>query len=1577
MTTPLPFHHAQIVNTLPAWSKHLHPQHASRLLQSLRMEYLDADGKPYDWYTNAPDLDQKALRRAIDLRDASRLVLRNALAGLKGITEFCTPLLQARLGAHIAVDKAQYIYQATRVSLPGFNPGSPPVPGELLPVVPDGAPQPRSLLEVALHNFEGPDDTTRHSRLQVAIGDISSIPGLSVDAFIAHCRALDLGQHYQNHLASVFDGAQAGDIKAYAIKARQDELRVQTRIASLRNQLSSSGLAALHTLCANNGQASYADKPLHCWRVNLFEIPLNEWMIIGPDAPNTVNPVILYLPGSDTPLQEFGSAQQAYSHLCQCLLDNDFFSVTTAQAPQALQPSLAIKLRRALYKTDEQPRAARAQPHLELSKTLLPAQPWAALETEHVQRLKADARVLVVPTADVDAKARLERLEHWLDIGLTVLNVAAIFIPGLNPIMLTIGAAQIMGSVFHGIQAWEEGDNAEALAQLESILLNVGTVALIGAGAVGLKASGFVDEMQSIIKDGKKYLWSARTEGYASYKALPESLEPDERGLYTQDERQYARMDASLYEMQASSDGQWRVAHPQDASAYAPRASNYGEGAWRMEHEQPLDWADVQLVRRLGPASEGLQDAELLSALRATDTEADVLRHNHIAEQRPPSLLADALDRLHCDAQAEDIILRIREGRPLVAYKHYALAALPELPNWPVDYAIKAFNGPEPWGAYTLYGGSGAIADTVIDVTLTDLEAGKLGDIVADALDDQAADQLLPTGTPPAQRAQLLNGQLADHLVGKRTALFDSLYRSRRLTLSSEAQTLARHFPGLPTRTLEALTEHATPSERQRMSAGRVPLRVAEQARRLQAHVRLDRALLGMNRPSLATADSQRLIQALQAEHPGAPRSELFNIACADRPRAATLIGQQPIKPSLRSPMRTGDGRVGYPLSGRNQSSSWWRVRDRNVADRRLQELYPRLTLQQRGEMLETLRAKSRDVGAQIDLLSVERAGLAERLENWVSQANDEQRADRQRFSQQINGAWRQDEGATLSLEAMNIRTLPPLLARFDHITRLDIDNLGLEQMPADFLPCFPNLKSLRIARNPVLAADSLFDALAHFPNLETLELPANGFGELSESARITLGKLSRLRTLNLRGNPLVRSPDLARMNFLKRLDLSDCGLTDWPEGLTDLMSWDDFELREVDLSNNQLGELPALEDILATPFTESLMHRPDMEWLLGGNPIDENVALQLKNAGVGIDINRLRINTSPARRALWNRLFSGNENLSLKQTIESLSVLPETATEHVWGVLEAAGQDRDLLAYLDELSGAFQALDHNAAADCLSTLHVEADTYALMVSSETTTEQLYQRFRQLYRRARVNRQAERIAGRRYTRQAELLERQRRNLDNDNAPPLDDVDDIDDDVLLRDRSHHHDMRLALRTSLHTALDFPEPGPDLEYEPPVSLRTEQNVTERVRAVDLQAQPRRDWVVEHTTWKHYVTKRLATSLTERWGMVTDYLDSALDAQTAPALPQDPDVLEALGRAVRAEPTPILDEQGNALPAPASPFTGEASPFDEQGQLQPFTVKEWGYNFAYKNAGALYSADELALSRRTILACDPDQP
>ncbi|MFE1817238.1 hypothetical protein, partial [Metapseudomonas otitidis] len=66
-------------------------------------------------------------------------------------------------------------------------------------------------------------------------------------------------------------------------------------------------------------------------------------------------------------------------------------------------------------------------PRLLYERVALPDAPWVTLHRDHVRRLKSDAASIAVPTAEADAKSRLERLEHWLSVGLDVLNVAAMF----------------------------------------------------------------------------------------------------------------------------------------------------------------------------------------------------------------------------------------------------------------------------------------------------------------------------------------------------------------------------------------------------------------------------------------------------------------------------------------------------------------------------------------------------------------------------------------------------------------------------------------------------------------------------------------------------------------------------------------------------------------------------------------------------------------------------------------------------------------------------------------------------------------------------------------------------------------------------------------------------------------------------------------------------------------------------------------------------------------------------------------------------------------------------------------------
>lgn len=1446
-----PYHHAQMARTLPAWSKGLHNEHASLILTRLRREYQNSEGEPYAWYEQADEPTRKGLQRAIAQRDASSRALHAALGALQGVTEFCAPLLQKQLNIDAPVTQAQYVYQATAVKQPGGLPGGPAVPHEPGEIVPKGAPQHRSLLEAALHNFEGPADTTRFSRLQHSRQDIRPIAGLTLTGFIDRCRALNLGQRYQQHLDQVYNGANKAELQSLAITARRDEFRVQTRIAACKGLLGADGAFALHGLCAENATPAYQGRPLHCWQLQLFGIPIHELLFIAPTQNSIHDPVFLYNPADEDALREFSSLSDAHRYLRQQLLRADYRKRFVALAPQSRQAALSTRLMRALYNNAGQQDATQLEPrksiHLESIDKTLPNSPWALLELIHLVRLKADARWVAVPTEDVDARVRLRNIEYWLDLGMTVLNVAAMVVPCLNPIMLTIGAAQIMDSVFEGISAWEEGDNDEAVAQLESVLLNIVTVAAIGGGAVALKASGFVDAMQSIVKDGRDYLWSATLKNHASPVAIPENLEPDAQGRYLIDGRHYVRMDGAVYEL-VEEHGQWRIPHPDDPQAYRPVVQDNGAGAWRAAHEMPIEWDDHQLLRRLGPISEGLDDEELIAALQCSGVQGDELRYTQVTAQQPPALLADALDLLSMRA-------------------HESVAA--------------------------------------------------------------------------------------------------------------EAQSLARQFPGLPPRAIGQILARTCATDRLLLAEGRVPLRVAEEARALQAHARLSRALLGLYRPGLATADSEVLEAALKAEHPDLDARQRYAVAIADRAHASRLIGQQPIRPGYRSPMRLADGRLGYPLSGR---PAW-----RDTTDRRIRSLYPSLDARARSALRVQLRQRG-DVAAQLRALEIQRDTLDDALRAWGSQGGEGQRNARDVVRQLFTAAWRRDAPESLTLQAMDIDILPSLPARFDHLTTLNIRDIGIRQVPVDFFQSFPSLRTLRLVQIPELDFEGLFQALAFTPQLEVLELGNNQLGNLTDAMRQRLVSLSRLRRLSLRlnglqlaeadmqafaqlplqvldlennnivlgetvaaqftqlqqlrdlrltNNPLGRAPDVTGLAGLANLHLRNCNLREWPPGLTSLMTQANLRLRYLAMSYNPIDQVPDLDQVLASPFTRTLRRASrDTLWEFNENNLDADSNRRMHLAGVevhsddelsDVSVDFWLVDASPAQSGLWDQLFEGDANRYLRDVVERVARSQQAENDvhglanQVWQLLEQAGRDEELRTHLDNIAQDYPPTCGDAGTDAFSALELEAQVFRRLTEEAERPAYLFNFFRSLYRREMVNALGERIQLARLARQARLLEldqlpaqTQPERLD---VPALDSLDQLPDNALLRGGVDLIEIRLALRQSLAPSLEFPETSRGMLYrhEAMISSRVEANVEDAVRLLDETPAERRGWIARQPSWQRYLAQRFAsrfTALDERWYQGMQYLDYCLDAENEAVTSLDDAVLQAMTEVL---PTPALDENG----------------------------------------------------------------
>lgn len=1575
-TTPDHLHANQITRALPRWSTQLSPAHASTLLQSLRKEYLDAEGQPYSWFASAPQAQQLRLRQAIEQRDLSRKALAEALSSLQGINDFCTPLLEQALGLEYPVLKAQYSFQPwelrrlddpTGEQPPLGGTGEHPEP-RLEPV---GPAQLRSLLAAALHNFEGPAEPGPLSHLQQSPDDASPLPGLTLGAFVRQCRALDLGQQYQAHLAEVFED---GAWQPLMMQADRDELAVRALIAHLQGLLTDAGYQALLQLCQHDTPARYKGRPVACRRMTLFATPVHQVLVIGPVDQDQVNPCIVYTPGDPVhPVREYPSLRDYSRALKTRLADSAFQRLLIGYAPQRLQPALARQLQNALYVPADdiaQTPRLRPDPHLDYREHPLAEPFWQHLADAFASKLREDARVIAVPTADVDAQARQRQFEHWLALGLDLLNVAAMFIPVLSPLMLAIGAAQVMGEVFHGIEDWEDGDTAQALAHVESLLLNVVAVATLAGGAAAIKASGFVEQMRSVFVEERELLWHPNLAPYRNDLQLPAGLEPNALGQYTSGGKTFIRLDGELFEQYQDADGQWRIRNPRDPAAYSPRLRHNGKGAWRLDLEHPLEWDTTQLLRRLGPMAEGLEPEPLQTVLRACATDPGVLRRMQVAGEAPPALLEDALLRMKADLRLNDMVARTRYSLPLGEYSRHAGAALVELPGWPEDHLLQVFEGSEAWGAATLHGREQQLGDTLVQVTRTELDNGELAQTVLNQLDDAATSALLGEDAVPERQAQALRDRLAEHLQGKRSVLFDEFYAGQRQPSSAAAQVLARQFTSLPANVLEEIVAHASVAERQRMAGqGRVPLRIAEEARHLQARLHLDRAILGLAQPGLANLDTRLLRAGLQAADPEMQGTALFDAAVADRSAAARLIGQQPPPEGFRSPLRLSDGRLGYPLSGRSAGP----------VERRLRALYPELD---RNRIRQLRAGLGSDPASALRALENQYRTLERDLARWTQASADIfEREHRAEFARRMTQAWRQEGGdghEILALDRLHLPELPSLTARFGHIRMLRLDGLDLQRLDSAWLECFPNLRQLYVSSNPQIDAEALFEALKSSPGLEELHLTGNQLAGFSDKARQALRGMRRLRVLNLRRNqlvlnladvqflaelkldtlglainqitldqamatafqdlvhtrillldynPLRLAPDLSFMARLERLSLASCELSEWPTGLTTLMSQQQYQLRNIDLSWNDIADVPALDTLLETPFARDLASGArDRRWLFNYNGLQSRTRLRLLGIGVAVFEDHPEVTegeafwttgATPEQADLWTSLFDDAEHPALLDVLERLAGSaeaqrqPQILRARVWALLARAGKDTELREQLETLSQTFPATCGDAGADAFSALEIEAMAYEAGQGKLFGRPQL-DLYRRLYRRAKVNELADRIAFRRGLRKAALAD------DLDDLPALDELDDPEsllDSDLRQSLVDDIEIRLALRQGLAETLDYPEPSLGMLFAEvaQVSERVRENVAREVRLLDADAQARLQWTAAQPAWQAALKRHYAAqfqALTDYWRAGLDYLDYCLDPESEAVTLLEPSVSQTLTQALGMA---LVDEHG----------------------------------------------------------------
>lgn len=383
--------------------------------------------------------------------------------------------------------------------------------------------------------------------------------------------------------------------------------------------------------------------------------------------------------------------------------------------------------------------------------------------------------MIAVPVARLDREVQRQHDQRLAAEGWALLNLASFFVPGLGLALLAVTAWELLGEVYHGFEAWHEGDRREALDHLTHVATDLAVLATTVAG-VGVARrlwarSVRVDAMvPARLEDGTVKLWQQDLTPFQG-QAPDAGASRDAMGIRRLGGQAWIEMDGHHYRVtESAGDGQWQLC---PVAGHGPRLRHNGAGAWRLWNEQPALWRDsYRMFRRLGEPFNRLDDEQIDQVLLFHGLDGDDVRGLHVHAQAPSPGMLDSVQRVGLDQRIRGMIGRLRSGEP------------------------------------------------VEDTTVLDHARRLPG---ANGLPDQALAELAWT---------------------QRRPLLQYLYDALQPTDSPGSAALRRVFPGLHTRTAQALVTAASGVDRRRLlTSGRVALDLAEAARASLSGIRQTRVL--------------------------------------------------------------------------------------------------------------------------------------------------------------------------------------------------------------------------------------------------------------------------------------------------------------------------------------------------------------------------------------------------------------------------------------------------------------------------------------------------------------------------------------------------------------------------------------------------------------------------------------------------------------------------------------------------------------------------------------------------------------
>lgn len=691
--------HSELVEQLtPDWLIDATPQ---------RRAAIKASGSlPPPWFSRASSAQQQALQERFNDNFVSQSRLDKTMSSLPDAESFAEPLLRKALkdqfGVEADVNKTLIcLRRALEVSDFQIEINS----FEVLKL---------SLLQAALHNFEASEcepgafhrgsgfvvETSTPGTFEVATLDVS------VTQFLTLCRQLDIGAQYQTRVEAFFQTTDAQTdttLTEQFVASQKAAMRAAAELALLKNDIEPDDYTMILSVIDDEIHPRVGNRPVWFRDLSLMKRRMTGCVVFSiSEKYRYTSDFIVYIPHDpEHPLKRYTSEQMREEFKRQftardALPASDsgptthqrFFSqfvaytdrpyyfgqFTRKAADPATDPLHSLWMKVAQYvpplsavvrikELPPEPAGKREpvdDPYLNPFGIVREgvagiwsanSDLWAYLYEQNRKKVIADARSHAVPTADVDARVRAEKLNHLLEIGLLGLNMVSMFVPVLGEVMLTVMASQLLYESFEGAIEWSEGDRTAAKAHLVDVAENLALIAVMAGAGKGLAKLGavkpepVVERLEPVKRaDGKVRLWKPDLSAYESHFRLDRDSVPDGAGQHRVNGKAFIRQGGKVYETVFDPAlKKWRIKHPVDDQAWQPILEHNGLGAWRHTLERPRTWDRLTLLRRMGPVTEAFTDEQLLDIAEACGVEDNALRKMHMDHFAPPPELAHAM----------------------------------------------------------------------------------------------------------------------------------------------------------------------------------------------------------------------------------------------------------------------------------------------------------------------------------------------------------------------------------------------------------------------------------------------------------------------------------------------------------------------------------------------------------------------------------------------------------------------------------------------------------------------------------------------------------------------------------------------------------------------------------------------------------------------------------------------------------------------------------------------------------------------------------------------------------------------